>query len=130
MQHFRLMAIVPIGIGLTVLFFVWSQPFGGFGAMPLFFRLFASFIAVAFVLQGVAMASGQLMDPEQIRSLAGSLRNLKRKPGSSDEVTDPKSVGYQCTTCGAPLGEGSDVSPHGDVKCSHCGKWFNVHQQP
>jgi DNA-directed RNA polymerase subunit RPC12/RpoP len=38
-------------------------------------------------------------------------------------------VGYQCAHCGATLGEQADVSPHGDVKCAHCGRWFNIHRR-
>ncbi|HVE59795.1 MAG TPA: hypothetical protein VNB22_23485 [Pyrinomonadaceae bacterium] len=39
-----------------------------------------------------------------------------------------RSRNYQCKNCGAALGEKADVSPSGDVKCSYCNKWFNIHK--
>jgi hypothetical protein len=34
---------------------------------------------------------------------------------------------YECDHCGAAIGEGAEVSPHGDIMCSYCNKWFNIH---
>lgn len=36
-------------------------------------------------------------------------------------------VSYQCNRCGAALPPKATVSPQGDVKCEHCGGWFNIH---
>ncbi len=35
---------------------------------------------------------------------------------------------YACPSCGASLTDNADVSPLGDAKCGHCGRWFNVHK--
>ncbi len=132
MSFERLMGIVPLGAGLAVLGFVWSQPFGGFGGIPVFIRLFFSFVALAFVLTGVGLLSGKATDP---RRLASRLRQLQESlppeafpqgRGVASHTTGP--LNFACPSCGAPLAEGADVSPHGDVKCSHCDRWFNVHK--
>ena len=124
-MHFaRMMGIVPLGIGLTVLGFMWLQPFDRFGAPPLFFRVFASFIALGFVMMGGMLVSGRLNDPKR---MANMLHELQSQLPKQPEGADPGGVGYQCSNCGAPLGDAADVSPHGDVRCEHCHKWFNIH---
>lgn len=133
----RLFGIIPLGIGLTVLGFLWGAPFGQFGSPPLFFRVFGSFVALGFVMfGGVMIASGSL-----IKSQGGQLRNMmqdlseaarggiERPPRSTDGTSaaaEPK-VGYDCPNCGASLGEDCDVSPSGDAKCNYCKRWFNIH---
>jgi hypothetical protein len=39
---------------------MWSQSFDGFDSPPLFFRVFASFIALAFVAMGGTLAYGSI----------------------------------------------------------------------
>lgn len=115
------------GIGVTVLAFLWGTPRGEFGAPPLFFRIFGSFTALAFVAFGGAMLYG---------SIAGvGLDKLSERSGSAGEPTgdrddtvgETESVRYVCPQCGAPLAAGADVSPHGDARCTFCSCWFNVH---
>ncbi|MEW4531289.1 hypothetical protein [Maioricimonas sp. JC845] len=129
-MHFvRLMGLVPLGIGITVLFFLWSQPFGGFHSPPLFFRVFGSFIALAFVLQGLAFL---FASPEKHLGRMRSMMERMRHQMPEDLVgTDEPQAGgnYGCPNCGAPLGDDTDVSPSGDVKCPHCARWFNIHRQ-
>jgi len=134
----RLIGIVPLRIGLTVLTFAWSNEFdGGFGSIPVFFRLFVSFIALFFILIGGAIVFGrhqsvhsrlidhaldmqkQLQEGIQARGLTPPAEQRGAPQMSSD--------GYVCPSCNAPIGTNADVSPHGDVKCTHCGRWFNVH---
>jgi hypothetical protein len=113
--------LVFFGIGLTVIVFMWSGE--GFGAPPLFFRIFASLIATCFVAVGGAVAYGS------IRALASG--NAVSLPTAGPTSLDPQTgspVNYVCPACGAPLAERADVSPKGDVKCSHCGRWFNIHE--
>lgn len=106
------------GIGLTVLGFMWSQPFGDFGALPLFFRIFASFIAIPFVLIGGLTAYS---------SLTGKgLKKNRSKRTRSAMLSSPQGT-YTCPKCNAPLSDNIDVSPHGDVKCGYCNSWFNIH---
>ncbi len=78
----RLMAIIPFGIGMTVLIFLWSAPFGEFGSPPLFFRVFGSFIALAFVLTGIAIfvGAGKIGDP---RRLAQRLQEMQKELGAT-----------------------------------------------
>ena len=116
------MGIVPLGIGLTVLGFLWLSPFRQFGSPPLFFRIFGSFIALAFVLHGIALVSGKLTDPHQLKSMLSRLRESQ-----GIDTTSPSDAGYACPYCNAPLDASANVSPHGDALCGHCGKWFNVH---
>ena len=47
------------GVGVTVLVSLWAAPFGAFGSPPLFFRIVASFIAVAFVAVGSNLEAQQ-----------------------------------------------------------------------
>jgi hypothetical protein len=127
----RLFGIVPLGIGLTVLGFLWFSPFGEFHSPPLFFRIFGTFVALPFVFIGAAaiFASPEAM-LRNARSRAESLaRELKQSlPEQSDAIADTgSSAGYVCPSCNAPLGDNSDVSPSGDAKCGHCGRWFNIH---
>lgn len=128
MPFVRLMGVVPLGVGLTVLGFLWGAPFGEFGSPPLFFRMFGSFVALAFVLQGLALLSGSLTSPQRLKQVLEQFKTLRDETRLPLERDPPGSaLGYQCASCGAPLDSSADVSPHGDVKCSHCGKWFNIH---
>jgi hypothetical protein len=109
-----------LGVGLTVLGFLWLTPFDTFGSPPLIFRIFGSFIAISFVAVGGSAAwsaiSGKLTS--RMPAIAGQLRAVHAVPGS-----------YTCPHCAAPLQARADVSPSGDVKCTFCNAWFNVHQQ-
>jgi len=132
----RVMAIVPFGIGLILLFTVWSGPFGEFDSRPLSFRLIGSFIAFFFMMIGVVFfqTGRALGDP---RRMAQSLQQMTNELAANlpaagagtvepTEETKPK-VGYDCPNCGAALGKQADVSPSGDVKCGYCERWFNIH---
>ena len=116
------MGFVFAGIGVTVLVFLWGTPADSFGAPPLFFRIFGSFIAIAFVGVGGTIGVTALRGSKAL-SPAGSTRNA-----GADAAAVGRSAGYKCPHCGAPLGEKADVSPSGDVKCTFCGRWFNVHR--
>jgi hypothetical protein len=106
----------------------------GFGAPPLVFRVFATFIAIAFVAMGGAtaysagraLAGGQVDFGHPERSAPFEDQQFEDNIGQESQRT--AQVGYACPGCGAPLGRGADVSPHGDVKCAHCGRWYNVHK--
>ncbi|AMV21047.1 hypothetical protein [Planctomyces sp. SH-PL14] len=131
MGFIRVMGIVPLGIGLTVLGFLWLTPFNEFGSPPLFFRVFGSFIALAFVLQGGAMVYGRLpMNAEALRKAMDLVRQggPPTEPGTGVGASQG-AAGYRCPNCGASIAEGADVSPSGDVKCDHCRRWFNIHRQ-
>jgi hypothetical protein len=111
-------------IGLAVLIFLWSAPRDGFGAPPLLFRVVGSGIAIAFMALGFGLpwtalrrrAPGPETESEQVHPGTGT-------PG--DPLTASK--GYRCHHCGAALDRTAEVSPSGDVKCSYCMKWWNIH---
>lgn len=104
------------GIGLLVLGFLWLQPFGGFGSPALFFRLFGSFIAIAFVATGSIFAH---------TSITGI--NMRKKNLINSSSVNQSQGSCSCPKCNAPLSNDVDVSPHGDVKCGYCNSWFNIH---
>jgi hypothetical protein len=111
------------GIGLTVLVFMWATPSDSFDAPPLFFRIFASFIAIAFVGVGGTIGVTSLRRGRGLSAPAGAIPNA-----AATATAVGAAAGYKCPHCGAPLGERADVSPSGDVKCTFCGRWFNVHR--
>jgi DNA-directed RNA polymerase subunit RPC12/RpoP len=110
------------GIGLTVLGFLWGSTGGD--SPPLFFRIFGSFIALAFV------AFGGTMFFAAITGRMGARPTLPVANPIAGPAPLPRSApaGYVCSHCGAPLTEQADVSPLGDVKCPFCHAWFNIHQ--
>lgn len=123
--------LIFLGIGLTVIGFLWGAPFGAFHSPPLFFRIMGSFIALAFVTVGGGTAYAAISGKTQqhvIRRFSARHRELM---GSSRDRPPqlPARDGYSCDNCGAGLGSDTEVSPHGDVKCEHCGRWFNIHAQ-
>lgn len=123
-QFARVFGVIPLGIGLTTIGFLWGTPFGGFGSPPLFFRVFGSFVALGFVLTGAGILFGNLPSrlDRSVRGPRGEDAGAARPPERGDSA-------YTCTHCGAPLAEGADVSPHGDVKCPFCKGWFNIHRE-
>jgi hypothetical protein len=124
--------LVFLGIGITVIVWMWTAE--GFGAPPLVFRIFATFIAIAFVAMGGAtaysaaraLAGGDTGFGHQQHNNRIEDRDFEDKVGQRSERNEQ--VGYACPGCGAPLARGADVSPHGDVKCAHCGRWYNVYK--
>jgi hypothetical protein len=97
-------------IGLCVIGFMATMDPHEFGTPPLFFRIFASLIGLAFVIVGFGGAAGALR-----------AKAAPHPPGTSAPRT-----GYQCPHCGAGLGK-AEVSPSGDIKCAYCHKWYNIH---
>jgi DNA-directed RNA polymerase subunit RPC12/RpoP len=126
MSLLRFVGVVPFGIGISVMVFLWT--FSGFGEPPFFFKVFGSFIALGFVLFGGAMLfRPSLMQGHEGR-LAAILKRVQATTKQSDpSPTDEPKVGYDCANCGAALGEDAEVSPSGDVKCTYCKRWFNIH---
>ena len=61
--------------------------------------------------------------------VARALKPAATPQAPSESVPTPPTAGYVCTKCGAPLSEGADVSPSGDVKCQSCKSWFNIHAE-
>jgi len=114
----RMISGVFGAIGLVVIVSLWTAE--GFGEPSLFFKLVGSLIASVFVLVGVAGALG--LQPKA--PPGGPIRGASRgdRQGGRQGAAQ-----LACTNCGAVLGEGADVSPSGDVKCTYCQRWFNIH---
>lgn len=117
------------GVGLCVLGFMWLSPADDFHTPPLFFRVFASLLAIPFVAVGgsalYAAVTGQLMTTkpvEHLHQFAQQIRASTHIEGSTNSSIPAK---LACPQCGAPTGT-ADISPLGDVKCSHCQNWYNV----
>jgi DNA-directed RNA polymerase subunit RPC12/RpoP len=119
------MGFIFAGIGVTVLIFVWSE--SDFGGPPLFFRVFASFIALAFIIVGGSTFIGSLIGITTLNKTTNSFQENPGNQSDADEPVQDTTVSYTCSRCGAPLGQGVEVSPHGDVKCGYCNAWFNIH---
>ena len=117
------------GIGITVLGFLWLTPGDSFGSPPLIFRIFGSFIAICFVAVGgttlVGSVTGKLHRPTELMEMA---KGLEEVVGESTTAPTASLLNYSCSKCGAQLGVQSEVSPLGDVKCSFCHQWFNIHK--
>jgi hypothetical protein len=92
MNFIRLAGIIPLGIGLTVLGFLWSS--------------------TETFQEQIKARHRELLDAEQTAPLRS---------------TSPPAPGkLKCSNCGSSPQSG-EVSPHGDVKCDHCSRWYNVH---
>jgi len=104
-------------IGITILVFLWRS--SGFGAPPTIFKIFGSFIALGFIVMGFGMPLSILMRTRKsggVDSDAAGNPYREKKPGS-----------YDCPGCGANIEDG-DVSPSGDIKCTYCDSWWNIHR--
>jgi len=112
------------GIGLTILIFMWTKSFNDWDSPPLFFRVFASFLAIPFIITGFGALAGGL-GPAKMSGLVDRLKQTQKELGEESEKPAPSR--YICPNCSAPLASQADVSPHGDAKCIHCGAWFNIH---
>lgn len=101
-------------IGLTLLIFLWFGTERDFP--PVFFKIIASFIAIGFMTIGFGGPLAAL-----------KARNRSNAEHFNNSIQDQPSAGYKCSNCGAGLGQ-QEVSPSGDVKCSYCLKWWNIHR--
>ena len=118
------------GIGITILGFLWLTPFDQFGSPPLFFRIVGSFIALVFVAMGrttfVAAILGKRLQPSGADF--DQFNATKMEDAANAPAAPLSPFNYCCSNCGAKLGKESDVSPLGDVKCTFCNQWFNIHR--
>ncbi len=119
--------IAFFGIGLAVLFFMWSGD-GGFHDPPIFFKIFASLIALPFVAVGATVAFGSFKALTGGASGGSPVAHLKDSASDDFHSGKASKAAYTCPRCAAPLADNADVSPQGDAKCGHCGGWFNIHK--
>ncbi len=119
--------LVFFGIGLTVIGVMWFAS-DDFGSPPVFVKLIASFIALAFVAMGGTLAASSIFGGAML-ARHGEAIGPATRVAESHQPSTPSSTpaGYACPHCGAALAEKAEVSPMGDSKCAFCGQWFNVH---
>lgn len=110
-------------VGVAVLIFLWS-PSHSFSGPPLIFKVVGSFIAMMFMVMGFGMPISAIKASR--KSTEASL--AESEDGSAAGTTTP--AGYRCPHCGAGLGQEQEVSPSGDVKCTYCKRWWNIHRAP
>lgn len=125
-----LFGLIFAAIGVTVIVSLWSRD-GDFP--PLVFRMVGSLISLAFVVMGGGLAISAMVG--KVARSGKASRGVPGSPGSRAARASRRmdrvggGGGYACTRCGAPLAKEADVSPLGDVRCSHCGGWFNIHRR-
>ncbi len=120
----RLAGIIPLGIGICFMG-AWLDT-SGHGSMPIFFKLFGVFICLPFIGVGLAIIFGKA--PSAAEQLAAIQKQVDKEGAIASSGTGtPVAPGkLKCPNCGSSPGT-AEVSPHGDVKCDHCSRWYNVH---
>jgi DNA-directed RNA polymerase subunit RPC12/RpoP len=110
--------------GITFLSFIWND--SEFPPLPV--KIVFSLFLLPFLFFGCLFIAMGIFGKRIGDSLSHSLKDVRMQlpPESSPSAQIPGS--YACDRCGAPLGASANVSPLGDVKCGHCGRWFNIHQ--
>ena len=120
-------------IGVITLVFLWTAT--GFGAPPLFFKLFGSCIAVAFIafsafgIYNAWTAKARLSRFVRHTHRFGPSTPVDRASEVGDAPArsrDPSSPDWGCPNCGAGLASDTEISPSGDVKCPFCDQWFST----
>jgi len=110
------------GIGLTVIVFLWGSSWNDFHSPPLVFRVFGTFIAIPFVVVGATAIFGKVPN---VAERAAALREAGIDESETSKAA-PRPGKLKCPNCGSSPAQ-AEVSPHGDVKCDHCSRWYNVH---
>ncbi len=121
----RLAGIIPLGLGICFMG-AWLSGPSGHGSMPIFMKLFGVFICLPFIGVGLALIFGKAPSAsEQLAALQKQVDETRTIPplGTGTPVAPGK---LKCPNCGSSPGT-AEVSPHGDVKCDHCSRWYNVH---
>lgn len=105
-------------IGIAIIVFLWSGE-DGFGGAPLFFKVFGSLIALGFVAMGFGLPLSILRRGREVE-----------KPTATGLQPPPPAppTNLACPNCGANVGQ-AEVSPSGDVKCTYCHGWWNIHRR-
>lgn len=120
----RLAGIIPLGIGICFMG-AWLET-SGHGSMPIFVKFFGVFMSLPFIGIGLVAIFGKA--PSAAERLAALQKQVDEEgtiPPPSPG-TPPATGKLKCPNCGSSP-DTAEVSPHGDVKCDHCSRWYNVH---
>ena len=123
----RLVGIIPLVMGLAMLWEAWGSS-DSFHTPPLIFQIFESCFASILLLLGGSALLGRLKTASPVERLK-ALQEELREAGHTETpaANEPPARGkLKCPNCGSSPGQ-AEVSPHGDVKCDHCSRWYNVH---
>ncbi|MEK7950975.1 hypothetical protein [Luteolibacter soli] len=107
-------------IGIAVIAFLWGSN-DVLGDAPLFFKVFGSFIGLCFMAMGFGVPLSALRKGKEMEDLVARGLQVQAPPPSVPET-------LACPTCGANVGQ-AEVSPSGDVKCTYCHGWWNIHRR-
>jgi len=110
------------GIGITVIAFLWGSSWNELHSPPLVFRVFGTFIAIPFVVVGATAIFGKVPN---VAERAAAFREAGIDESETSNAA-PRPGKLKCPNCGSSPSQ-AEVSPHGDVKCDHCSRWYNVH---
>ncbi len=90
---------------------------------------FPFILILAFAVFVVVIVGWWLVHLGVFAAVVGAIRRSDRIEDRRDETQRARADGrYSCRLCGASVEDGSMVSPSGDYRCTHCGKWSNVHR--
>jgi hypothetical protein len=106
-------------IGIAIIAFLWGSG-NGSGGLPLFFKVFGSFIGLGFMAMGFGVPLSAVRRGKEMDELIA--RGLQPEPPPAVPET------LKCPSCGANVGT-AEVSPSGDVKCTYCHGWWNIHRR-
>ncbi|HZZ73102.1 MAG TPA: hypothetical protein VFE24_12680 [Pirellulales bacterium] len=110
------------GVGIAVAVGMWGADAGPFGGAPLLFKVVATLIAIPFIVFGAVAVLACLFGKRGLQSGVEEGRRAQDLPQQAGPAN------LHCPNCGAPWGAGAEgASPHGDVKCAHCGAWYNIY---
>jgi len=98
----------------------------------IFLIVFVTIISRVFSGRGTVDRVMDLAE-EQVRRNHEQRFGSRRRVRPSEQDAPPPTQGgedgamdFQCDHCGATAEGPMDLSPSGDVRCTYCGKWFNV----
>ncbi|HEY3322926.1 MAG TPA: hypothetical protein VGP72_20900 [Planctomycetota bacterium] len=117
---------VAFGILWTIMAIAITSSAPNEGPFPVAKIVFPLF-GVVFILAALFGKNPRRSRDEFQEDSADPERATERTTAPPPSAPEPRRNLTDCPHCGAGLKTGSAISPHGDVLCQHCGKWYNVH---
>jgi len=119
------------GCGIAVLRMLWLPPANRFDLFDVVSKIIFSISALVFFLAfGVVLLFLAIFCKfgPATRADFDKFNQTEAEGLPNDSAAPSSPVNYSCSHCGATLMNQADVLPLGDVKCSFCHKWFNIHR--